>query len=510
MLHSFIPFTCMTPIWFLLPILLHKKITKQEIQSLHQLKTDNDLIVKPADKGGAIVSWPKDSYLKEAYRQLNDSNHYRKIPHDPTPEILTETKKLAYNLYKSKIIDNTTYKFLTTDTRARTPHLYLLPKIHKQDIPGRPIISGCGGPTARLSQFADHLLKPLLNHIPAYIQDTTHFLRRIFTLNHDLPENIILITIDVKSLYTSIPNDQGIQACLDMLKDHNTLTSELEQYITNILTHILTKNAFTFNDEHFLQIHGTAMGSPMAPTYANIFMAVLEKELLLKAPNGLIPIEWIRFIDDIFAIWTHGLDKLQHFLTYINEFHPTIKFDYTYSLETVNFLDTTIYINSNNKLESDLYIKPTDRTLLLHNNSFHPQSCKNSIIYSQALRYRRIITDNNKLHGRLNHLLVALIHRGYKYDTIMTAFNKALKYNTQDELLSIQTTHKTSNRPIFPITYNNNTKYITHILRKHWSLIENDPKLQILWPEPPVVAYKKNKTLKDSLVSTKLRKNNST
>ena len=485
-------------------------ITKHEIQSLHQLKTDNDLIVKPADKGGAIVIWPKDSYLKEAYRQLNDSNHYRKIPHDPTPEILTETKKLAYNLYKSKIIDNTTYKFLTTDTRARTPHLYLLPKIHKQDIPGRPIISGCGGPTAKLSQFADHLLKPLLNHIPAYIQDTTHFLRRIFTLNHDLPENIILITIDVKSLYTNIPNDQGIQACLDMLKDHNTLTSELEQHITNILTHILTKNAFTFNDEHFLQIHGTAMGSPMAPTYANIFMAVLEKELLLKAPNGLIPIEWIRFIDDIFAIWTHGIDKLQHFLTYINEFHPTIKFDYIYSLETVNFLDTTIYINSNNKLESDLYIKPTDRTLLLHNNSFHPQSCKNSIIYSQALRYRRIITDNNRFHERLNHLLVALIHRGYKYDTIMTAFNKALKYNTQDELLSIQTTHKTNNRPIFPITYNNNTKYIAHILRKHWSLIENDPKLHILWPEPPVVAYKKNKTLKDSLVSTKLRKNNST
>ena len=88
----------------------------------------------------------------------------------------------------------------------------------------------------------------------------------------------------------------------------------------------------------------------------------------------------------------------------------------------------------------------------------------------------------------------------------MTAFNKALKYNTQDELLNIQTTHKTSNRPIFPITYNNNTKYIAHILRKHWSLIKNDPKLQILWPEPPVVAYKKNKRFKASLVSTKLRK----
>ena len=97
-------------------------ITKQEIQSLHQLKTDNDLLVKPADKGGAIVIWPKDSYLKEAYRQLNYSNHYQKIQKDPTPDILEDTKKLAYNLHKSKIIDNMTHKFLTTDTTARTLH----------------------------------------------------------------------------------------------------------------------------------------------------------------------------------------------------------------------------------------------------------------------------------------------------------------------------------------------------------------------------------------------------
>ena len=142
--------------------------------------------------------------------------------------------------------------------------------------------------------------------------------------------------------------------------------------IFNILTLILNKNSFSFNNEHFLQIHGTAMGSPMAPTYANIFMAMLEQKLLKQAPQGLIPIEWIRFIDDIFAIWTRGLDKLKIFLTYINNLHPTIKFDYTYSAKSVNFLDTAVYINSTGKLESDLYIKPTDRTLLLHPKLFSP------------------------------------------------------------------------------------------------------------------------------------------
>ena len=147
------------------------------------------MIVKPADKGGAIVIWPRDAYLAEAYRQLNDSNHYQKLIYDPTLETLAETKRLANKLHTSDIIDNTTHKFLTIDNQARTSQLYLLPKI--------PL---------KLSQYADHLLKPLLKHIPSYVQDTTDFLHRIFSLNQDLPDNIILITFDVKSLYTNIPN----------------------------------------------------------------------------------------------------------------------------------------------------------------------------------------------------------------------------------------------------------------------------------------------------------------
>ena len=187
-----------------------------------------------------------------------------------------------------------------------------------------------------------------------------------------------------------------------MLNENSIITPEITQSVIDILSLILNKNTFMFNNEHFLQIHGTAMGSPMAPTYANIFMAILERKLLNGAPQGLIPIEWIRFIDDIFAIWTHAIEKLQKFITYINNFHHTIKFDYTYSHKSVSFLDTTIYINSNNKLESDLYIKPTDRTLLLDQNSFHPQTCKHANILSSTAKHYNIdassltIEDYNK------------------------------------------------------------------------------------------------------------------
>ena len=144
-------------------------------------------------------------------------------------------------MHNDKLIDDTTYKFLYPETRTRTPTLYLLPKIHKPDILGRPIISGCGGPTAKFSQYADHILRPLLKNIPSYVQDTTHFLKRIFSLNNNLSSNIVLVTIDVKSLYTNIPSDEGIKACIDMLKEDTKLDNHTEEIITEMLSLILTK-----------------------------------------------------------------------------------------------------------------------------------------------------------------------------------------------------------------------------------------------------------------------------
>ena len=103
--------------------------------------------------------------------------------------------------------------------------------------------------------------------------------------------------------------------------------------------------------------------------------------------------------------------------------------------KSVNFLDTTIYINSNNKLKSDVYIKPTDRTLLLNQNSSYPQTCKNSIIYSQAIRYIRITTNSKKLQQRLDSVLISLMH---KHDNIITSFNKALLYTHKMTYLTKQ------------------------------------------------------------------------
>ena len=135
-------------------------------------------------------------------------------------------------------------------------------------------------------------------------------------------------------------------------------------------------------------------------------------------------------------------------------------------------------------------IKSTDRTLLLHHDSFHPNYCKTSIIHSQALRYRRLITNNDTVHKHLDNLRIILITRGYSQHTIHTAFQKSLQF-TQHDLIHKHSNTNTNNTdntndppPLsFSIPFNSNTTHIGSILRKHWHLIDIDTTLNILWPE---------------------------
>ena len=109
-----------------------------------------------------------------------------------------------------------------------------------------------------------------------------------------------------------------------------------------MLEYILKHNYFSFNNEFYLQTQGTAMGTRMAPSYANLFMASLEKQILNTAPSQLKPLIWKRYIHDIFMIWPQGESSLQNFLHHFNSFHPTIKFQHEKSHKSIQFLDTTV------------------------------------------------------------------------------------------------------------------------------------------------------------------------
>ena len=176
-----------------------------ELEAIHDLISNTNIIIEPADKGGKIVLLDKTSYLQEAYRQLNDSYYYTLARHDPISDLALDISSFISFLYHKKYIDYKTFRFLDPKATNRVPIFYLLPKIHKPGTPGIPIISGCNSPTADLSTYTDFYLQPIVKKLPSYIQDTTYFLRTLQSFDGTISQNSILVSFDVKSLYTNIP-----------------------------------------------------------------------------------------------------------------------------------------------------------------------------------------------------------------------------------------------------------------------------------------------------------------
>ena len=273
--------------------------------------------------------------------------------------------------------------------------------------------------------------------------------------------------------------------------------------VKQMLKFILEENCFRFDDEFYRQIHGTAMGTICAPPYSSIFMGNMENQKIL--PIALTILFWKRFIDDIFSIFIGSEEELLALFRQINQLHPIIKFSFHYSQTSVEFLDIRIIKDANGYLYSDLYRKPTDTRALLHYTSFHPASTKDSIIYSQALRYRMLITRNDDLNIAFEDLRASLIFRGYPNQILTRTFEK-VKRLTQRELLvnTNKVQPQNNNKKILPfiVPYCKSNKEIKKSLLKNWHLIENDPELSKIWPNPPILANTRHPNLKDLLVHT--------
>ncbi|XP_060562159.1 uncharacterized protein LOC132721799 [Ruditapes philippinarum] len=166
--------------------------------------------------------------------------------------------------------------------KPKAGRFYLLPKIHKDGIPGRPIVSANGHPTERISEFVDHHLRPFVCALPSHLQDTTDYLRRLES-QKDLPDQTLLVSMDVTALYTNIPHGDDIAACKEAW-DSLIIKNPPTETLIELLVLILKCNNFVFCDKHFLQVQGTAMGNKMAPSYANVFMGKLEGQLLAAVP----------------------------------------------------------------------------------------------------------------------------------------------------------------------------------------------------------------------------------
>ena len=240
-----------------------------------------------------------------------------------------------------------------------------------------------------------------------------------------------------------------------------------------ILDFILKHSTFKCMDTHIHQILGTSMGTRMAPPYANLFMGKEERTIILTFLHLIY--FWKCFIDDIFFIFLCSNSQLKSLMTFMNTISPTIKYTVTYSKQTVTFLDVKIYLSKNRKLKTKLYRKPTDCMTLLHFHSHHPLSCKESIIYSQALRYNMIISEDHILQAELNNLTRILLARSYPLHLIIKNIKKNLDPHPQLPVIPTNTTyrdqHSSHYNPFLrQTTQSHHTQKLTHCCQRHHTL----------------------------------------
>ena len=310
----------------------------------------------------------------------------------------------------------------------------------------------------------------------------------------------------MKSLYTNIPHEEGIDAVLTYVTRYrNAMPSYAppNHVFRNMLHLILGNSIFEFLEEIYQQISGTSMRTRMAPPYANLFMGVLEDVF-----RGTIPELnqfWKRFIADIFFIFVGSEQRLKDICKQMNSSHPTIKFTFEYSHERIVFLDIMVYVDSHLRLQATIFRKPTHRICLLHFSSHHPLHVKRSIIYTQALRYCTIISEDQNLQIELHVLTRTLLSRDYPLDLIIEGLRKALSH-IRDSLLTPKEPGISEDVTPLVVQYNPMGMKVKEIVHNHWKNIADNPHLKRIWTGLPVTAYTRGKNIRDRLVHSRQTK----
>ncbi|KAL6458590.1 hypothetical protein MHYP_G00320620 [Metynnis hypsauchen] len=303
----------------------HANLNVEEQQALLQLRRDNSIVIKPADKGSATVIMDREAYIKEAERQLNQEEYYKKLPEPIFLETVPLVRTILTQLREGGHINKKQETYLIGPDNPRQRFFYLLPKIHKSPEswsvpyempPGRPIVSDCGSETYATAEYIEHFLNPISTRHPSYIKDTYDFIDKI--KNITLPQECLLFTIDIDSLYTNIETSAGLEAIKDWFiryPDEN----RPDEHLIKLLEINLTKNDFEFDSKFYLQVKGTAMGKRFAPSYANIFMAKWEEAALGSWPTK--PVHYFRFLDDIWGVWSGTEEEFKQFAAHLNTGH---------------------------------------------------------------------------------------------------------------------------------------------------------------------------------------------
>ena len=402
-----------------------------EQTELQRLQSDSSVTVRPADKGSQWVIMPTERYVAEAQRQLSDRLRYTPIDNDLDRTVKLRLQRLLAHLHQTRFLSQREMRGLSPRDHYRSRSFFLLPKVHKEiwpdpeTPPGRPIVSDKKSVSRPCASLLEFFLTPIAERAPSFLRDSHH----LIALLHDLRlnSNSILFTMDVAALYSNIPIEGGLEAVSEAFRLHPD-PRRPDLTLLTMLRLLLTHNTFTFEGQQFLQCTGTAMGAAYSGAFANIYMARWETRTLA---HHLQPRIWLRFIDDIFGLWDHGLDALHEFHNFLNGIDNNIQLDMHFDSNSVRFLDLEIYRTADDHLGYRIGFKATDSHMILPSSSHHPRPVFSGILYSQILRWASRSYSHEDFLQTKALVTPSWRRQGYSRSAIRSAMKKVFSITSQ-------------------------------------------------------------------------------
>jgi hypothetical protein len=472
------------------------------------------------DKNLGLKVIPRAVYHRLVLTHLNDRSTYKLAKPVSQfrilPQILFEIKRLnetacTYLYPHVQGLYRTLDKALTNTT---VPAFYILAKIHKPVLQGRPIAGAHSWITSPLSKLLSWKLNEKIEsynwkHI---LKDSHDLIKQAEKLRY---KNPILVTIDIKTLYPSMDHNLTIEA----LENTLTFESRLEKDFLRDVTRLILKNSFvSYKNNVYLQSKGTAMGTNSAPPLANIYVTYLieRNRKLIRYQNKLGL--WRRFLDDIFLIWLGTQEELNSFMSELDNFTNTLKFTHHSDTQRVPYLDLWISLTREGYLQFSTYQKPLNLFHYLPRSSYHHPCIFKGFIIGELIRYARITTLRNDFKAIKKLFMKRLLERGYSQTYLSKIFSLVLhesRTNAYRSNLALQQQAQLLTTTFLTLPPNPDERKAVHLqlpysreitchnptklLEEHWE------SLPISNSHRPMVVYHRHNNLGSILTSKKQR-----
>ena len=369
----------------------------------------------------------QEDYISKTNTFLTENN-IQKTKKNLMPTYVRNVKRTIEHSQDTISKFDTDYRRLI-NMHNRTPTLYSLIKLHKEDKSIRPIVTTTNTPSCKLAKFLQTTLTKKLGFRAARaIINTSHLIEQI--KNIKITQHTKILSLDIRNLYTNIPVKETIDIVKQFL-ERNTDGEHIDdtdmENLIDLIKIVTEQNFFNFQNNQYSMNDGLSMGSALSGLLAEFFMNNLEDEVFSERYRFFSErlVFYGRYVDDIIIIHNES----QAFTTAIhNLFESMSNLSFTVEKEdnnSLNFLDLTIHKNVlSGILEFEIYRKPTQTDVIIPKNSYTSDNHKQAALRHLLYRASSVPMSDLRLEKEVQTIINIAKNNGYDIDEVQRIYNR--------------------------------------------------------------------------------------